>query len=117
MRYLVTPEDAHDACGTGFVAESSGNRTRRVVEMAVRAVDALTHRGAVNADPLTGDGTGVTIQIPYELLQDELQRIGAEVAADDLAVAMVFLPHEESDRAAARTTLEEECARLEIGAI
>ncbi|MEX2374944.1 MAG: hypothetical protein WD942_05060, partial [Dehalococcoidia bacterium] len=116
-RFLVSPQDAHDACGTGFVAESSGKRTRRVVEMAVHAVDALTHRGAVNADPLTGDGTGVTIQIPYELLQDDLARMDADVITDDLAVAMVFLPHEEDARPAARAVLEEECGRVGIGVI
>jgi glutamate synthase (ferredoxin) len=115
--FLVSPEDAFDACGTGFVAESSGERTRRVVEMAVRAVDALTHRGAVNADPLTGDGSGVTIQIPYELLQDDLKGFGVEVAPDDLAVGMVFLPHDEAARPQARAILEEECARVGIEVI
>jgi len=115
--FLVSPSDFHDACGTGFVAESSGKRSRRVVEMAVRAVDALTHRGAVNADPLTGDGSGVTIQIPHELLQDDLESLGADVSPDDLAVAMVFLPHEEADRPAARAALEEECARVGLGVI
>ncbi len=115
---LVSREDHVDACGTGFVAETSGERTRRVVEMAVRAVDALTHRGAVNADPLTGDGTGVSIQIPYELLHDDLVALGGDVpSADDLAVAMVFLPHEEGARAGARAILEAECRRVGIEVI
>ncbi|MCK9486946.1 MAG: glutamate synthase large subunit [Dehalococcoidia bacterium] len=114
----MTARDHVDACGTGFVAEISGERTRRVVEMAVQAVDALTHRGAVNADPLTGDGTGVTIQIPYELLRDDLARLAPDVpAAEDLAVAMVFLPHNEAARVRAREVLEAECRRVGIDLI
>src|SRR5690606_10290571 len=80
-------------------------------------VDALTHRGAVNADPLTGDGTGVSIQIPYELLLEDLQRMGSDVTADDLAVAMVFLPHDQTLRPTARSILEEECACVGIEVI
>ncbi|MCK9495145.1 MAG: glutamate synthase large subunit [Dehalococcoidia bacterium] len=116
LGYLVTPQDAVDSCGTGFIAESSGTRSRRVVEMAIQAVDALTHRGAVNADPLTGDGCGITVQIPFELLQDTLREMGgaADVTAEDLAVAMVFLPHNETIRPQARSILEEECRRAGV---
>ncbi|MCA9857169.1 MAG: glutamate synthase subunit alpha, partial [Dehalococcoidia bacterium] len=115
--YLVSAQDFHDACGTGFIAETTGTRSRRVVEMAIQAVDALTHRGAVNADPLTGDGSGITIQIPFELLQDTLQELGADVAAEDLAVGMIFLPHEESNRPRAREIFEEECRRAGVEVI
>ncbi|MGE3960651.1 MAG: glutamate synthase large subunit [Dehalococcoidia bacterium] len=117
LGYLVRPEDFHDACGTGFIAETTGTRSRRVVEMAIQAVDALTHRGAVNADPLTGDGSGITIQIPFELLQDTLQAMGADVSTDDLAVGMIFLPHAESDRPRAREIFEEECRRAGVEVI
>ena len=56
---------------------------------------SLTHRGAVNADPDTGDGAGVTISIPYAILQDDLERLGRVGLPDcDLALAMVFLPDE-----------------------
>ena len=115
--YLVSAQDFHDACGTGFIAETTGTRSRRVVQMAIQAVDALTHRGAVNADPLTGDGSGITIQIPFELLQDTLQELGADVAAEDLAVGMIFLPHEESNRPRAREIFEEECGRAGVEVI
>ena len=108
----------HDACGVGFVASIDGDRSHNLVETAVRAVIALTHRGAVNADPLTGDGTGITVEIPFELLQDDCARLGTAVEnRDDLAVAMVFLPHDEADRAPSRAALEAEVERLGIGVI
>src|SRR5436853_6379353 len=59
-KFLYDPNDVRDSCGTGFVASIDGTRTHRVVQLAVAAVGNLTHRGAVNADALTGDGAGVT---------------------------------------------------------
>ena len=107
-----------DACGTGFIASIDGTRSHDLVELAVQAVISLTHRGAVNADPLTGDGTGLTIEVPFELLQDDCERLGSPVAdREDLAVAMVFLPHDEADRAASRAAIETEVERLGIGVI
>ena len=64
---LYNPDFEHDGCGTGFIASIEGERTHRIVELAVRSVVNLTHRGAVSADAASGDGAGVTIQIPREL--------------------------------------------------
>jgi glutamate synthase (NADPH/NADH) large chain/glutamate synthase (ferredoxin) len=105
---LYDPKHEHDACGTGFVANISGERTHRIVEIAVESVVNLTHRGAVNADPQTGDGAGVQIQIPFDLLQEDTVRLGHPIEnPDDLALAMVFLPHQEDERPEARAVLEE----------
>ncbi|MDA0351088.1 MAG: glutamate synthase large subunit [Chloroflexi bacterium] len=107
-----------DACGTGFVASIEGVRSHSLVELAIQAVVSLTHRGAVNADPLTGDGTGITIEIPFELLREDCERLGSPIEdRDDLGVAMVFLPHVEADRPAARAALEEEVQRVGISLI
>jgi glutamate synthase (ferredoxin) len=108
----------HDACGTGFVANVDGTRSHRVVELAVEGVRNLTHRGAVNADAFTGDGAGVTIQVPFELLRHDCERLGSPIEdPDDLAVAMVFLFGGEPDRQAARELLEAEVCHLEMGII
>ena len=88
-RGLYDPASGRDACGTGFVAEIGGERTRRVVELAVEAVINLTHRGAVSADAASGDGAGVTIQIPFELLREDAARLGHDLGdRGDLAVAL-----------------------------
>ena len=101
----------HDACGTGFIAQIDGTRSHRTVALAVEAVINLTHRGAVSADAASGDGAGVTIQIPYELLSEEATALGWSIdEPQELAVAMAFLPPDESDRPRARTLLEEACA-------
>ena len=105
---LYDPSHEHDGCGTGFVANIDGERTHRIVELAVQAVVNLTHRGAVSADAASGDGAGVTVEIPHQLLAQEAERLGYRVhRPDDLAVAMVFLPPDESQRPQARELLEQ----------
>ena len=49
-RLYNNPAFEHDGCGTGFIASINGERTHRIVELAVRSVVNLTHRGAVAAD-------------------------------------------------------------------
>ena len=105
---LYDPSYEHDGCGTGFVARIDGQRTHRIVQLAVEGVVNLTHRGAVSADAASGDGAGVTVQIPYELLSEEAAHLGYPVERpQDLAVAMVFLPPDEAARPRARELLEQ----------
>ena len=104
---LYDPNSGRDACGTGFLARIDGRATHELVAQAVQGVVSLTHRGAVNWDPETGDGAGVTISIPYAILQDDLSRVGrAGVSDEDLALAMVFLPMDEAAAERARSVIE-----------
>jgi len=56
----------HDACGVGFIAESRGNPSRRVLELSFKALQNMQHRGAIGADEETGDGVGVLVDIPED---------------------------------------------------
>ena len=104
---LYNPAFEHDGCGTGFVASIDGEVTHRVVELALRALVGLTHRGAVSADAASGDGAGLTIQIPRALLTADAARWGLRSnELDRLAVAMVFLPNDALARPQARKILE-----------
>ena len=115
---LYDPAYEHDGCGTGFIAAIDGSRSRRVVELAVQALVRLTHRGAVSADAVSGDGAGVTIQIPRELLAEDAQRLGLPGdQVDRLAVAMVFLPTDEDHRPQARALLESAAARSGVNVL
>ncbi|MCX7622203.1 MAG: glutamate synthase large subunit, partial [Thermomicrobium sp.] len=83
----------HDACGTGFVADLSGKPSQAIVRYALEAVVNLTHRGAVSADAKTGDGAGITVQLPRRLLARELARLyGVTVEPERLGAGLVFLP-------------------------
>jgi len=61
---LYDPNNEHDACGIALVAKLWGEASHAVVEKALDALGNLEHRGAEGADPNTGDGAGILIQIP-----------------------------------------------------
>ena len=90
---LYEPWMEHDSCGVGFVADSSGARSHRILRMALSCVENVTHRGAVSADAGTGDGAGVLTQIPFQLFEREVERLGQCIHdQSDLAVGMFFFP-------------------------
>ena len=86
------PQMEHDACGVGFVAARDGKATRAVVDAAIEALQAIWHRGAVDADGMTGDGAGIHIEIPRDFFIEHIARTGHDDDGGRLAVGMVFLP-------------------------
>jgi len=81
-----------DACGVGLVAAIDGKASRRVVEAGIEALKALWHRGAVDADGMTGDGAGILVEIPQDFFRDHVGRTGHTASAGPIAVGMTFLP-------------------------
>ena len=61
---LYDPSFEHDACGVAFVADLHGRAEHRIVAHALTALHNLDHRGAAGAEPSSGDGAGITVQIP-----------------------------------------------------
>ncbi|MGH8883193.1 MAG: hypothetical protein ACRD0P_38600, partial [Stackebrandtia sp.] len=53
-----------DACGVAFVVDVAGRRAHRIVAAGLSALCRMTHRGAAGADPASGDGAGIMLQIP-----------------------------------------------------
>src|SRR5207249_11490470 len=67
----------------------------------------LTHRGACGCDPETGDGAGVTIQIPHKFFARECGRIGFSLPAPgEYGIAMTFLPVDKRQRLLCEGILE-----------
>ncbi|WP_026918545.1 glutamate synthase large subunit [Gordonia shandongensis] len=67
---LYHPANEHDACGVAFVVDMHGRRSRDVVDKAITALANLEHRGAAGAEPNTGDGAGILIQVPDRLFRE-----------------------------------------------
>ncbi|MDC1382588.1 glutamate synthase large subunit [Candidatus Puniceispirillum sp.] len=86
------PQMEHDACGVGFVAARDGKARRSVVDSAIEALQAIWHRGAVDADGMTGDGAGIHIEIPRDFFIEHIARTGHVDDGGRLAVGMIFLP-------------------------
>ncbi len=90
---LYNPEFEHDACGVGCIARITGERSHDVLARALAALKSLAHRGAIDADAITGDGAGVLTQLPYELFRAWFAETKRTAPADkDLGVGMIFLP-------------------------
>jgi len=70
------PADEKDSCGVGLVAQIDGTPRRAIVEMAVRALKAVFHRGAIDADGKTGDGAGIRIDVPQDFFRDAVRAHG-----------------------------------------
>ncbi|MCW5759084.1 MAG: glutamate synthase large subunit [Phenylobacterium sp.] len=109
--YDITAQ--HDACGVGLVCAIDGKPRREVVELAIRALKAVWHRGAVDADGKTGDGAGVLVSVPQDFFAAHVERIGHVVRPGPIAVGQVFLPRTDlAAQEAARTIVESEALRF-----
>ncbi|MDH2917523.1 MAG: glutamate synthase large subunit [Gallionella sp.] len=108
---LYDPRNEHDACGVGFVAHIKGKASHDRVSQGLQILENLTHRGAVGADPLAGDGAGILIQIPDQFLRDEMNWGGIQLPpVGDYGVGMLFLPRDAAARAACEQIIVDKVA-------
>ncbi|MBF0460419.1 MAG: glutamate synthase large subunit [Magnetococcales bacterium] len=114
---LYDPLFEHDACGVGFVADISGKKSHDIIHMALEVLVNLTHRGATGADPLTGDGAGLLMQLPDAFLRAQCKRLRINLPPEgQYGVGMIFLPKDpnlqESYRRHVEQTITDEGQRL-----
>ena len=106
---MYRPEFESDACGVGLVAATDGRASHRVVSAAIDALKAVWHRGAVDADGMTGDGAGIHIDLPFAFFDEAIQASGHKPTERLLGVGMVFLPRTDlSAQETCRTIVESE---------
>ena len=105
---LYDPWYEHDGCGVGVVADIKGGRSHRIVQQSLEVLVNLGHRGAQGADPKTGDGAGILIQMPHRFFQRECAGLGIDLPPPGrYGVGMVFLPQDPEDRALCERALEQ----------
>jgi glutamate synthase domain-containing protein 2/glutamate synthase domain-containing protein 1/glutamate synthase domain-containing protein 3 len=103
---LYDPRNEHDACGIALVAKLRGEATHAVVEKALDALENLEHRGAEGADPNTGDGAGILLQIPDAFFRAAAS--GVELPPPGrYGVGVCFLPGDPERRAEAMRLIEQ----------
>jgi glutamate synthase (NADPH/NADH) large chain len=96
---LYNPAFEHDACGVAMVADMHGRRSRDIVDKAITALLNLEHRGAQGAEPHSGDGAGILIQVPDQFLRAVVE---FDLPAEgSYATGIAFLPQSSKDAAAA----------------
>jgi glutamate synthase (NADPH/NADH) large chain len=92
-----------------MIADIQGRRSHALVTDALSALENLEHRGAVGAEPNTGDGTGILLQLPVELLAgvvDFALPEPNENGENTFAAGICFLPQDPVERSAARDRIE-----------
>jgi glutamate synthase (NADPH/NADH) large chain len=101
---LYDPNAERDACGVAMVADIKGRRSHGIVVDALTALANLEHRGAAGAEPTSGDGAGILLQVPDALLRDvcgfTLPKAG------EYAAGVAFLPADADERAKAVGLIE-----------
>ncbi|HEY1969072.1 MAG TPA: glutamate synthase central domain-containing protein, partial [Pseudonocardia sp.] len=106
---LYHPAHEHDSCGVAMVADSHGRKSHAIVVDALNALANLEHRGAAGAEPTSGDGAGILVQVPDALLRAEVDFELPEPDSDGAAgyaVGLAFLPVEDDQRAKAVELIE-----------
>ena len=107
---LYDPKNEHDACGVGFIAHMKGQKSHQIVKDGLFILENLTHRGAVGADPLMGDGAGILVQIPDRFFREEMARQGITLPkAGEYAVGHFFFPQHETQIAHFKKIIAEVC--------
>ncbi len=76
---LYDPRNEHDSCGIGFVVDIKNRKSHQPIRQGLEILANLSHRGAVGADPLAGDGAGILLQIPDGFLRAECADLGIEL--------------------------------------
>ena len=103
---LYDPANEHDACGIALVAKLWGDATHAVVEKALDALENLEHRGAEGADPNTGDGAGILLQMPDAFLR--AAAAGVELPPPGrYGVGVCYLPTDAERRVVLEQLIEE----------
>ncbi len=104
---LYHPDQEHDACGIGFVADVKGRKSHDIITRGLQILLNLTHRGACGCDSETGDGAGLLVQIPHVFFTRACRELGFELpGAGEYGVGMVFLPVDPQQRLVCEGILE-----------
>lgn len=96
---LYDPRYEHDSCGVGFVCNIKGKKSNEILQKGLITLKRLAHRGAVGADPKTGDGAGILIQIPHKFFAKICDEHKIKLPDyGNYGTGMIFLPPDEKER-------------------
>lgn len=104
---LYDPEQEHEACGIGMIANINGEKSHSIVQNAINILCNLEHRGGQSADTSTGDGAGILTQIPHRFFQKQCEKENIFLPREgEYGVGMVFLPKDHDTRKQSKELFE-----------
>ncbi len=105
---LYDPTMEKDACGVGFIANVNGQKSRKIIDLALESLSNLEHRGAVGADLNTGDGSGIMLQIPDVFFRNTIKETN-KLELPPLGrygVGFIYLPQDSNMRLKVQKLIE-----------
>jgi len=79
-----------DGCGVGFIAQLYNESSNNIVLRALQALECMEHRGGCSADRESGDGSGITTQIPWQIFKKSFIELDMS-QVHNYGVAMIFM--------------------------
>ena len=104
---LYSPDFEQDSCGFGLIAQMDDQPSHTLVQTAIHSLGCMTHRGAIAADGLSGDGCGLLFKKPDVFLRAAAKEAGFTLG-ERYAAGLVFLSQNEAARKTAKDTLTRE---------
>jgi len=104
---LYSPDFEQDSCGFGLIAQLDNQPSHTLVRNAVGSLACMTHRGAIAADGLSGDGCGLLFKKPDAFLRAVAGEAGFALG-ERYAAGLLFLSRDAAPQAHARSTLKAE---------
>ncbi len=104
---LYSPDFEQDSCGFGLIAQMDNQPSHTLVQRAIHSLGCMTHRGAIAADGLSGDGCGLLFKKPDAFLRAVAKEAGFALA-ERYAAGLVFLSQDDAQRKTAKDTLTRE---------
>ncbi|WP_435363272.1 glutamate synthase large subunit [Haloarchaeobius sp. DYHT-AS-18] len=103
---LADPTDERSNCGVGVVMNLDGATDHDVVADGLQLLHNLEHRGTTGAEPNTGDGAGILLQLPDAFFAETVP----VDLPDEYAVGSFFFPQDSAARETFQSLVESQLA-------
>ncbi len=97
------------------MADLKGQKSHKILKIAIECLVRMNHRGASGAEEATGDGAGILTQIPHNFFARECERLHIILPEpNEYAVGMMFLPNASAEREHCEKTFERIAAEHDL---
>ncbi|RNF39682.1 glutamate synthase large subunit [Planococcus salinus] len=104
---LYHPDQEHEACGIGMIANINGEKSHAIVQNAINILCNLEHRGGQSSDTSTGDGAGILTQIPHRFFLKQCEKEDIFLPEEGkYGIGMIFMPQDYDLRMKAKNAIE-----------
>lgn len=93
MQMLYDSSLERENCGFGLIANIDGVQSHKVVRNAILGLSRMQHRGAILSDGKTGDGCGLSLQLPESFFRTIATENNFSLAKI-FGVGQIFLPQD-----------------------